>query len=116
MPALCRQVGVICASVTNTLQGYAFLLLRGGASLLGLGYLALLIAAFVNPPLRGAYEERDEMGRRISGAHSAPTQVLYGTLTSLGACLDCALHPSVPSHEAAHELIIPCRVTLGSGG
>jgi hypothetical protein len=89
-------------------QGYAFLLLRAGASLAGLGYLALLIAAFVNPPLRGAYEEHDEMGRAIEGPASAPAQVYSGAVTSLGTChardhTPC-LSPKLPfySHAMMH--------------
>ncbi len=66
-------------------QGYLFLLLRPNATLLGLGYLALLIAIFVIPPLRGRYVERDEMGRPIMGAASAVTRIYrHGVFVSGG--------------------------------
>lgn len=61
------------------MQGYIFLLLRSNPSLLGLGYLALCIAIFLNPPLRGEFEERDEMGRVVEGPESTVSNIYRGS-------------------------------------
>ncbi|CAL8464921.1 g4456 [Coccomyxa elongata] len=65
-------------SLVIVLQAYILLLLRSDTSLLGLGYLALCIATFLNPPLRGEYEEKDEMGRVVDGPDSTVSQIYRG--------------------------------------
>ncbi len=65
-------------------QGYVFLLLRSNPSLLGLGYLGLCIAIFLNPPLRGEFEERDEMGRVVEGPESTVTKIYRGCWSAAG--------------------------------
>ena len=61
-----------------------FLLLRSNPSLLGLGYLGLCIAIFLNPPLRGEFEERDEMGRVVEGPESTVTKIYRGCWSAAG--------------------------------
>lgn len=60
------------------LQGYLLVLLGGPPSLLGLAYLALLIAIFVAPPPRGAYLELDDMGRPVAASRSAVSAIFHG--------------------------------------
>jgi len=66
------------------LQGYVLLLLRNDASLLGLGYLALLIATFLNPPLRGEFEEKNDMGRVVTGPDAEVTKIYKGCWSAQG--------------------------------
>ena len=65
-------------------QAYILLLLRSDTSLLGLGYLALCIATFLNPPLRGEYEEKDDMGRVVDGPDSTVSRIYQGCWSPQG--------------------------------
>lgn len=69
------------------LQGYVFLLLRQDASLLGLGYLSLLIATFLNPPIRGRFVETDDFGRVVNSSESGISRVYRGVWSPLGNLL-----------------------------
>ena len=87
-------------------QGYLFLLLSREASLLGLGYLALLIAILVSPPLRGRYVERDDMGRPVTGAASAVTQIYRHGVCVMGGAqfLECPCLPFT-QNDIAESLV-----------
>lgn len=65
-------------------QGYLLVLASGQPTLLGLAYLALLLALFVAPPLRGTYRALDNMGRSVDACDSAVSGILHARLSPIG--------------------------------
>ena len=59
-------------------QGYVLVLLFATPTLKGLAYMALLIVVFVAPPLRGTYQEFDDMGRTVASPLSIVHAVFHG--------------------------------------
>lgn len=83
----------MCELLTTILaQGYLLVLLFATPSLKGLAYMALLIVVFVAPPLRGTYQEFDDMGRTVASAHSVVHAVFHGQRRDLGE----AIHHILP--------------------
>ena len=74
------------------MQSYLLVLLFATPSLKGLAYLALLIAVFMAPPLRGTYQEFDDMGRTVVSAHSIVHAVFHGQQRDVGE----AIHHILP--------------------
>ena len=79
----------MCSFVT---QGYLLVLLAATPSLKGLAYMALLIAVFVAPPLRGSYRELGNMGRTMASPRSVVHAVFHGQRPDVGE----ALHRHLP--------------------
>jgi hypothetical protein len=72
-----------------SMQGYVVMLAGCGVSLLGLGYLLLLILIFMYPPRRGWYRNREAAATDtpLTGSDTFAMTILRCQPQALGACL-----------------------------